>query len=341
MSDPPTVPCPTPEGIGAKIGRTSSPRSRPRQGAQRPKASARRSADPLSRRPPRPRGAQRPKASARRSGDGLPELVQASFVPNARRHRREDRPMVQAILAGRKTCPTPEGIGAKIGRECHDIVRVPFVPNARRHRREDRSPRPPGSGKTSLCPTPEGIGAKIGRSDRHGSDGRDSWVPNARRHRREDRSTTWTGRRLVWSSAQRPKASARRSEAYRGKDNFGNCLCPTPEGIGAKIGLRMAPISRRSPCAQRPKASARRSVVAPRRHTSPTRCAQRPKASARRSASRTEAPECDSLVPNARRHRREDRANPQVKFHGLARVPNARRHRREDRPRAAASAIST
>ena len=158
------TPCPTPEGIGAKIG----------EGL----------ADQLA-------TVRVPNARRHRREDRLADGGRALIdhrVPNGRRHRREDRPSALAAPVPRSVmCPTPEGIGAKIGSVRSPVGVPPGVPNARRHRREDRA--------LDHATEEQGLG-----------------VPNARRHRREDRTTTFTA------------------------PSKGSARCPTPEGIGAKIG---------------------------------------------------------------------------------------------------------
>ena len=84
---------------------------------------------------------------------------------------------------------------------------------------------------------------------------------NARGHRSGDREQAASPWRTGRSSAQRPRASERRSGATVALDGHAFAGCSTPEGIGAEIGRSRQPSRSTGQGAQRPRASERRSGI--------------------------------------------------------------------------------
>ncbi len=183
-------------------------------------------------------GAQRPKASRRRSDDededededetacSTPEGIEtkisvsrrdgslAAFrVLNARRHRDEDQSLAPLLTGnGLGKCSTPEGIETKIRRTAVASETT----------------------KILLCSTPEGIETKISGGAEH-LDPEPARVLNARRHRDEDQ---YEARR-----AGRPLPDVLNARRHRDEDQPivgpvpGDSFrgCSTPEGIETKI----------------------------------------------------------------------------------------------------------
>ena len=204
--------CSTPEGIEAAITGTSSARRPASPGAQRPKASKRRSpatgrlVDGVSAQCSTPEGieaaitivrpstsactigAQRPKASKRRSLHRDARALLKVEVLNARRHRSGDHHRDLWIHLPWGVCSTPEGIEAAITARDHEGRRLGLVLNARRHRSGDHVAHAVGWMQGELCSTPEGIEAAITTSRECHAVIRAA-VLNARRHRSGDHSS--------------------------------------------------------------------------------------------------------------------------------------------------------
>ncbi len=310
--------CSTPEGIGSTITRISSQSaSSSPAGAQRPRASARRSlpipllplrhyhgvlnarghrlddhATPAFSPASRP-GAQRPRASARRSRArawyrGLEDRSAQRPRASARRS-----PFSNSVAWARsRACSTPEGIGSTITNgDASDLL----------GRRGAQRPR-----------------ASARRSPLHGvSDGAEQHVLNARGHRLDDHSAAGAGCRRRWRGAQRPRASARRSPPHA-RMAIEMALCSTPEGIGSTITAQgnVEAIAVRVVLNARGHRlddhTSRRPVAADRICAG----AQRPRASARRSRAQCRNYCDNATVLNARGHRLDDH----VGGNGIARV---------------------
>ncbi len=339
--------CSTPEGIGAEIGRSARARSLARPGAQRPRASERRSGAADLQIPPPGSRCSTPEGIGAEIGRGAPGRLVAPAVPvlNARGHRSGDRvrphgayrsvdygaqrPRASERRSGAQhphvglallRCSTPEGIGAEIGRCSGTCGGWGLLPCAQRPRASERRS---GASCISLahwsieCSTPEGIGAEIGRDGRPRR-ARVRRVLNARGHRSGDREKP-AAKPVDWAG------------------------CATPEGIGAEIGdpvvvglrayaevlnargHRSGDRGPRRPCrarsrrAQRPRASERRSDC-----SSSTRCSSCHRRSARRSLHRNRP----RAVLNARGHRSGDRPRSDSR---KARTCGAQRPRASER----------
>ncbi len=236
---------------------------------------------------------------------------------NARRHRDEDQRILPPCRGASSQCSTPEGIETKIsGRRRAAWHRRLDVLNARRHRDEDQFP---------LTGLPFST----------------SFVLNARRHRDEDQRINHFRRRANYRSAQRPKASRRRSAVRMRAGSL-----PPQAVLNARRHRDEDQRPRRAEIDMRPAPvlNARRHRDEDQRCAWRGRCrpfgAQRPKASRRRSAELP--PRHDAftqVVLNARRHRDEDQLLGDSSKRRLSGVLNARRHRDEDQGGAPTGAI--
>ena len=190
------VQCSTPEGIGAEVGSKRPRLAGPtRLGAQRPRASERRSVT-------REWGQKflftcsTPEGIGAEVGGSRSRSRSAAGSSSAQRPRASERRSVAALFGCSPVwcfqCSTPEGIGAEVGST--DVASVgrsrPVVLNARGHRSGGRPPLSSRSLKICqawLCSTPEGIGAEVGRAYEP-VDELALWVLNARGHRSGGRS---------------------------------------------------------------------------------------------------------------------------------------------------------
>ena len=179
--------CSTPEGIGAENGRCLTWVAHSCDGAQRPKASARKTDGAGRGWSGSSRSAQRPKASARKTAKRRTLAKADSKVLNARRHRRGKR-----------------------GHEVTDLLLGVAVLNARRHRRGKRFCDSDRKSRQGRCSTPEGIGAENGPVE-HGS-AEDNRLCSTPEGIGAENGTRPTLTMPLQRGAQRPKASARKTD---------------------------------------------------------------------------------------------------------------------------------